>query len=67
MKERTLAEELGRDLVGKATIWSPAIAGGLALGPVGFLLGLAAGVAIVVSGGNETPPVAGENEADICE
>lgn len=62
MKERSIAEELGNELAGKAVIWGPAIAGGLALGPVGFAVGLVAAVAIVVSGSSETPSGRGEQE-----
>ena len=41
-----LAEELGR----KAVVWGPPIAGGMLLGPVGIVIGVATAVAIVCSG-----------------
>ena len=61
MSERSFGEEfsseLGKALVGKAVIWGPSIAAVLLLGPVGWLLGLAASVAIVESSpSGEAPP-----------
>jgi hypothetical protein len=50
MTRRTFGEEMAGELVGKAVIWGPAIAGGLLLGPVGIAVGVATTVAIVCSG-----------------
>jgi hypothetical protein len=47
---RSLGQELGQEFIGKAVIWTPPIAGGIILGPVGIVVGLAATVAVVCSG-----------------
>ena len=39
MATKSLQEEVAEELAGKAVMWGPAVAGGLALGPVGALLG----------------------------
>ena len=51
MAAETLREALAMDLAVKAVVWGPSIAGVMLLGPVGLLLGAAAFVAIVMSGG----------------
>jgi len=55
MAERTLGEAVATDLAVKAVIWGPSIAGAILLGPVGVLLGAAATVALVASGGDNSP------------
>jgi hypothetical protein len=63
MAERTLGEAVATDLAVKAVIWGPSIAGAILLGPVGVLLGAAATVALVVSGGdNSSQPSAGDQK-----
>lgn len=54
MAERSIAEEMGRELAIKAALWGPAVAGAAVAGPVGFFAGLVAGVTIIVSGGSDT-------------
>lgn len=54
MAERTITEEMGRELQIKTALWGPALAGAVVAGPVGFFAGLVAGVAIIVSGGSDT-------------
>ena len=54
---------MATDLAVKAVIWGPSIAGAILLGPVGVLLGVAATVALVVSGGdNSSQPSAGDQK-----
>jgi hypothetical protein len=61
MAARTLGEAVATDLTVKAVIWGPSIAGAILLGPVGLLLGPAALVAILASGGdNSSQPSAGD-------
>ena len=55
MSARTLGEAVATDLTVKAVIWGPAIAGAMLLGPVGLLVGAAVTVAIVASGGDNSP------------
>jgi hypothetical protein len=50
----TLREAFARDLTVKAVIWGPSIAAMMLLGPVGLLVGAAASVAIVASGGDNS-------------
>lgn len=50
MATKSFQQEVAEELAGKATVWGPAVAGGLALGPVGALLGAIASVIIVASG-----------------
>jgi hypothetical protein len=63
MAAKTLGEAVATDLAVKAVIWGPSIAGAILLGPVGVLLGAAAMVALVVSGGdNSSQPSAGDQK-----
>ena len=63
MAEKTFGEAVATDLAVKAVIWGPAIAGAILLGPVGVLLGAAATVALVASGGDNSPqPSAGDQK-----
>lgn len=39
MATKSFQQEVAEELAGKAMMWGPAVAGGLALGPVGALLG----------------------------
>jgi uncharacterized membrane protein len=55
MAGKGFGEEFGEEFAGKAVMWGPAIAGTVLLGPVGIVLGLAASVAIVASGGDNPP------------
>ena len=54
MAERTFAEEVGKELTGKAVIWGPALAGAAVAGPVGFFAGLMVSVAVIISSGSDT-------------
>jgi hypothetical protein len=57
----SFSEDLKKEMTGKAVMWGPAIAGAVLLGPVGFALGLATSVVLVVSGGSsDSPPANGE-------
>jgi hypothetical protein len=47
---RNVAQEVGAEFIRKSVIWTPPIAGGIILGPVGIAVGLAAAVAVVCSG-----------------
>ena len=64
MSERSFAAEFGRELskelVGKAVVWGPSIAGALLLGPVGLFLGLATSVAIAESVCGDSSSPSGE-------
>jgi hypothetical protein len=63
MSAKTLGEAVATDLAVKAVIWGPAIAGAVLLGPVGVLLGAAATVALVASGGDKpSQPSAGDKK-----
>jgi uncharacterized membrane protein len=65
MAAKSFGEEFRDELTGKAMMWGPAIAGAVLLGPVGIALGLAAPVAIVVSGGDNAPqPSSGDPPKD---
>jgi hypothetical protein len=59
MAGRTVGEDVAVELVGKTVIWGPSIAGAILLGPVGFLLGLAASVALVASEIDRSPGSSG--------
>jgi hypothetical protein len=63
MAGRTFGEDFRNEMTGKAVMWGPAITGAVLAGPVGFVLGLAASVVMVASGGgdNSSPP-AGDQE-----
>lgn len=50
MATKSFQQEVAEELAGKAVMWGPAVAGGLALGPVGALLGAIASVVIIASG-----------------
>lgn len=50
MATKSFEQEVAEELAGKAVMWGPVVAGGLALGPVGALLGAIASVVIVASG-----------------
>ena len=64
MAARTLGEAVATDLTVKAVIWGPSIAGVILLGPVGLLLGAAASVAILASGGdNSSQPSSGDKRS----
>jgi hypothetical protein len=52
MPAKTLGETVATDLAVKAVIWGPSIAGAVLLGPV---LGAAVSVALVASGGDNSP------------
>ncbi len=54
MARRTFGEEVTGELVGKAIIWGPSIAGALLAGPLGLLVGAAVAVAIVTSGSDSS-------------
>ncbi len=56
MAGKSFSEEFGEEFAGKTIMWGPAIAGALLLGPVGIALGLAASVAVIASGGDNSPP-----------
>jgi hypothetical protein len=45
-----VGQELGEEFIRKAVVWTPPLAGGIILGPVGIAVGLAATVAVVCSG-----------------
>ena len=47
---RSFGQHLGEEFIRKAVEWTPPIAGGIILGPVGIAVGLAAAVAVVCSG-----------------
>ncbi len=65
MAARSFGDELARDLTVKAVIWVPSIVGVVLFGPVGLLLGPAALVALMASGGdNSPPPSAGDQGAE---
>jgi hypothetical protein len=55
MAAKTLGEAVATDLAVKAVIWGPSIAGAMLLGPVGLLVGAAVSVALVASGGDNSP------------
>ena len=55
MAAKTLGEAVATDLAVKAVIWGPSIAGAILLGPVGLLVGAAVSVALVASGGDNSP------------
>jgi hypothetical protein len=55
MSAETLGEAVATDLAVKAVIWGPSIAGAILLGPVGLLVGAAVSVALVASGGDNSP------------
>jgi hypothetical protein len=65
MAGKTLGEELRNEMAGKAIVWGPAIAGGMLLGPVGFVLGLATSVVLVASG-NSSPAPSSEQGTGGC-
>ncbi|HWG46391.1 MAG TPA: hypothetical protein VN688_26755 [Gemmataceae bacterium] len=64
MAEKSFAAEFGsalsKELVGKAVVWGPSIAGAMLLGPVGIFLGLAASAGIVKSVWGNSPSPSGE-------
>jgi hypothetical protein len=60
MAGRTVGEDVAVELAGKAVIWGPSIAGAILLGPVGFLLGVAASVAILASDSSGAPNPGGD-------
>ena len=60
MAAKTLGEAVATDLAVKAVIWGPSIAGVILLGPVGLLLGAAVSVALVASGGDNSPSSSGQ-------
>lgn len=51
MARRTFGEDLAAELSVEASVWGPAIAGTVLLGPVGILLGLVVSAAVLTSGG----------------
>ena len=59
MAGTTFGEEFGGEMAGKAIMWGPALAGAVLLGPVGVVLGLAASVAIVASGNDNSSRASG--------
>ncbi len=54
MTTKSFQQEVAEELTGKAVMWGPAVAGGLALGPVGALLGAIVSVVIVASGSSSS-------------
>lgn len=52
MSRKSFAQEYAEALIGKAVIWGPPIVGGLALGPVGVVVGVVATVAGIVGSGS---------------
>lgn len=52
MATKSFQQEVAEELAGKAVMWGPAVAGGLAFGPLGALAGAIASVVIVASGGS---------------
>ena len=50
MTGKSLGQEMAEELGRKAVVWGPPLAGGLLLGPVGIVIGMATTVAIVCSG-----------------
>jgi len=50
MTGKSYGQEVAEKLVRKAVVWGPPIAGGLLLGPVGVMIGVATTAAIVGSG-----------------
>jgi hypothetical protein len=64
MANRSFGEELSQELTGKAVMWGPVIGGGLLLGPLGILLGLATSVAILSSDSGASPTSGGDNRGE---
>ena len=62
MAAKTLGEAVATDLAAKAVLWGPSIAGAILLGPVGLLLGPAAVVAILASGGDKPSQASADNQ-----
>ena len=60
---RSFGEELAKELIGKAVVWTPLTAGLVLLGPIGTAVGVAAAVAIACSGnsGNTSESQAAQN------
>ena len=50
MATKSFQQEVAEELAGKAVMWGPAVAGGLALGPIRALVGAIVSVVIVASG-----------------
>ena len=50
MTEKSYGREVVEELVRKAVVWGPPIAGGLLLGPVGVIIGVATTSAILGEG-----------------
>ena len=59
MARKPFGEEPCGELAARTTMWLPAIAGAILLGPVGVLLGLAVSVSIIASSGSDIAPPAG--------
>ena len=55
MAGRSFGEDFRNELTGKAIVWGPAITGAILAGPIGFVAGLAASVAVIVSGAGDKP------------
>lgn len=64
MSGKSFGQEVAEELVRKAVIWGPPIAGGLLLGPVGIAVGVASAAAIVGSGssGDGSAPNASQSK-----
>jgi hypothetical protein len=60
MATKKFQQEVAEELAGKAVMWGPAVAGGLAFGPLGALVGAIASVVIVTSG-SSSPSGAGDH------
>jgi hypothetical protein len=59
MAGRTIGEEVTKELAVKATIWGPALAGGVVAGPVGAAVGAVLGIAAILFGGSVSAPPSG--------
>jgi hypothetical protein len=55
MATKRFQQEVAEEPAGKGVRWGPAVAGGLAFGPLGALAGAIASVVIVASGGSSPP------------
>ncbi|MBI1347058.1 hypothetical protein GC163_12300 [bacterium] len=63
MSRKSVGQEIAEELIGKAVVWGPPIAGGLLLGPAGVVAGVAAVIAIISScnSGDDSAPNASQS------